>query len=284
MKELSWQEILEAQQKDFIKRLASHFTDQYYLDILGYTPAVLSCLTSNLETELSYQHLTEFGCAELVTIDLDDGKSMDLDNFCNEMVYKYGKYRDIYINRELTGRDIDKDYYMNWMIGKLGEIAAKRCLGNLVSDINYKTEGWGDGGIDFQLVGNKDIGIQVKTKARYRLPEDYRRNENEMVDYIHEIDIERHARFESLESHVWSLNQKEVDTNQIIICLLMLNGIQGDKIYDRPYDFVMAGFLPSQNIKDNKNKYFIKNKYQIKIKDLLYSGGMRGYLEFLGKS
>ncbi len=271
MKELSWQGILEAQQKDFIKRLASYFTDQYYLDILGYTPVVLSCLTSNSETELRYQHLAEFGCAELVTIDLDYGEFMYLDNFCDQMAYKYGRY---------------SDYYMNWMIGKIGEIAAKRCLGNLVSDINYKTEGWGDGGIDFQLVGNKDIGIQVKTKARYRLHEDYGRNENEMVEYIHEIDIERYARFESLESHVWSLNQKEVDANQIIICLLMLNGIQGDKIYDRPYDFVMAGFLPSQNIKDNKNKYFIKNKnkYQIKIKDLLYSGGMRGYLEFLGKS
>ncbi len=71
MKELSWQGILEAQQKDFIKRLASYFTDQYYLDILGYTPVVLSCLTSNSETELRYQQLAEFGCAELVKIDLD---------------------------------------------------------------------------------------------------------------------------------------------------------------------------------------------------------------------
>jgi hypothetical protein len=269
MKELSWQEILKSQQIDFMKRLASHFTDQYSLDFLGYTPIVLSCLTSDSDTEKAYPHLREFGYSELVKVDLDYGEYMNIDHFCNEMVDKY------YRNERRV-----EDEYTNWRIGKLGEEAVKRCLGDLVTDVSYRTDNYGDGGVDFQLVSNKYIGIQVKTKARYR---DW--DENEMVNYIHYIDIECFARLESLGSHIWSLNQKEIDANKVIICLLMLNGIQGDKIYGKTYDFVMSGFLPTQNIKDNKNQYFMGNdKYQLKMKDLLYSGGMQGYLEFLAKS
>jgi hypothetical protein len=266
MTEPSWRIILELQQEYFIKRLDSFLTDKFYL---SYNPTELSGLNSNLETEVNFKHLTEFGYSELVKIDLDFGEYMNLKHFCEEMVDKY--YGTIWVNGI---RYRNKEAYASHMFGKLGEEAVKRCLGDLITDVDYKIYAHGDGGIDFRLVSKNDIGIQVKTIPVYRFSEGY---EITVDDYVI-----KSVRFRDL---VWNIPTETINKNKVLICVLMLNCVQGDllksKIYDgETYDFVIAGFKPTKDI-NKENNLLINDFYNLKIKDLLYGGGIPGYLKSL---
>jgi hypothetical protein len=268
MTEPSWRIILELQQEYFIKRLDSFLTDKFYL---SYNPTELSCLNSNLETEGNFKHLTEYGYTELVKIDLDFGESMNLEHFCEEMVDKYDGTRTIWVNGI---RYRNKEAYASHMFGKLGEEAVKRCLGDLITDVDYKIYPHGDGGIDFRLVPKNEIGIQVKTIPVYRFPEGY---EITGHDYMSQS-----GRVRDL---VWKIPTETINKNKVLICVLMLNCVQGDllksKRYDgETYDFVIAGFKPTKDINKEDN-LLINNFYNLKIKDLLYGGGIPGYLKSL---
>ena len=269
MTEPSWRIILELQQEYFIKRLDSFLSDKFYL---SYNPTELSCLNSNLETEVNFKHLTEFGYTELVKIDLDLGEFMNLDHFCEEMVDKYSVTRTIWVNGI---RYRNKEAYASHMFGKLGEEAVKRCLGDLITDVDYKIYPNGDGGIDFRLVSKNDIGIQVKTIPVYRFPES---SEITFDDYI--------SKSVKVRDLVWKIPIETLNKNKVLICVLMLNCVQGDrlesKIYDgKTYDLVIAGFKPTKDINKENNLTLINNYYNIKIKDLLYGGGIPGYLKSL---
>lgn len=270
MTEPSWRIILELQQEHFIKRLDSFLSDKFYL---SYNPTELSCLNSNLETEVNFKHLTEFGYSELVKIDLDFVEFMNLDHFCEKMVDKY--YVINWVNGIRYRNKENKEAYASHMFGKLGEEAVKRCLGDLITDVDYKIYAHGDGGIDFRLVSKNDIGIQVKTIPVYRFTEG---DEITVDDYV--------SQSVRVRDMVWKIPIETLNKNKVLICVLMLNCIQGDllksKIYDgETYDFVIAGFKPTKDINKENNLILINNFYNIKIKDLLYGGGIPGYLKSL---
>ncbi len=72
--------------------------------------------------------------------------------FCWQMVKKY---------RTSEPQEIFK----NNLKGKIGEEVVKKCLGKLVTDVNYEITEGGDGKIDFTLDSKGLIGgIQVKTR------------------------------------------------------------------------------------------------------------------------
>ncbi|MEW6496483.1 MAG: hypothetical protein AB1589_28765 [Cyanobacteriota bacterium] len=266
MNEPSWRRILELQQEYFIKRLHSFLIDSFYLD---YKPIDLSCFNSSLETESNYKHLTKFGYSELIKVDLEEDEWMRLNHFCEEMVNKYCYSVCV---KGLLHRD--KEKYANYFIGKLGEEAVKRCLGDFITDVDYKIYPHGDGGIDFRLIAKNDIGIQVKTIPLYRFPQG---NEVTGDEYI-----TNSAKIRDID---WKIEREDTKKSKILICVLMLSCIQGDimknKIYDGDtYNFVIAGFKPTKDIQ-NGNYPIINNYYNLKIKDLLYGGGIHAYLESL---
>ncbi len=70
----------------------------------------------------------------------------------------------------------------------------------------------------------------------------------------------------------WSINQKEIAQNQVLICVLLMNFIEADKIEGNSYDCIIAGFKPTAEIKSARD---------LKMQDLLYIGGIRPFLESL---
>ena len=272
MTELSWRIILESQQEYFIERLDCFLTAKFHL---FYNPTELSCFNSNLEGGVNSETLNKFGYSELVKIELDRDEDMFLDFFCQEMVDKY--YRTTWVN-DIPYRN--KEAYASHKLGKLGEEAVKRCLGDLITDVDYKIYSHGDGGIDFRLVSKNEICIQVKTIPVYRFSEGY---EITSYDYMSKSDRVR--------DFVWKTSTETINKNKVLICVLMLNCVQGEciqgellksKMYDgETYDFVIAGFKPTEDINKENNLILINNYYDIKIKDLLYGGGIPGYLKSL---
>ena len=251
MKELSWQGILEAQQQDFVQRL-KHSLNRYSSECDEVT---LSRLDSNPFCSASYH-------SELITISFDEPQEEELHNYVEELVYKFfGEY--------------DPDKYANYKIGKIGEEAVKLYLGNLVTKVDYVIYEYGNRGTDFRLVSNNNIGIQVKTKSLYRITnKDIWENEmdnwfvNDVMNDFYENGKDR------VDDISWSIDQKEINGNRLLICVLLLNGIEADTIQlqNNQYKCVMAGFKPTGEMKYAQS---------FKMKDLLYSGGIRGYLETL---
>lgn len=170
-----------------------------------------------------------------------------------------------------------EDYYVNCKIGKLGEEAVKRYLGKSISNVDYKLHNYGDGGTGFYLTRDKNIKLQVKTKSIFRYYQREFERLRDDLDYQYIIDrhFEESASKEIDKIH-WSINQKEVNSNKISICILLLDPGMGNKINfkSNKYKFVMAGFKPTDMINNPKD-------IKIKMKDLFYSGRIRGYLESL---
>jgi hypothetical protein len=249
MKELSWQAILQAQQQDFIQRL------KHSLSL--YPPegdvVTLSCLDSNQFCKVSYH-------SERIKISFDEEQEVEIDNFCWEQA---DKFNDGY----------EPDAYMNCKIGKIGEEAVKIYLYDLITGVNYEISNHGDGGLDFSLKNNKNIGIQVKTKTLSRVTYTHIcQHDLSYDDVIYaKIDLSE-SEADRVDDVRWSINQKEIAQNQVLICVLLMNFIEADKIEGNSYDCIIAGFKPTAEIKSARD---------LKMQDLLYIGGIRPFLESL---
>lgn len=164
---------------------------------------------------------------EEMTISSD--KTEQLRDFCWEMVRKFRNSHP-------------KKVFINNMTGKLAEEAVKNRLGKLLENVNYQTYSGGDGKVDFRVVYDSQVGLQVKART---------------------------VKNNDLEQLTWTVSQAEVEQNKAICCLFTPQSINEAQ---SSYRFVYAGFLPTSMIKITEKKAIIK------LSDLLYSGGLGSYL------
>ncbi|MDB9446377.1 tetratricopeptide repeat protein [Anabaena sp. CS-542/02] len=135
-----------------------------------------------------------------------------------------------------------RQVFVNNMKGKLGEEVVKTRLGDLLTEVDYEKYQGGDGKVDFTLTADSSIGIQVKA---------------------------RQGRFNQIE---WSISQEEINKNAVLVCILIQEQVNEAQ---NQYHLVLAGFLPTNMTTATGGKA------RVKINELLYCGGLRGYLESL---
>ncbi|MDH6105001.1 tetratricopeptide repeat protein [Anabaenopsis tanganyikae CS-531] len=135
-----------------------------------------------------------------------------------------------------------EDVFVNNMKGKLGEEVVKTRLGDLLTEVDYEEYQDGDGGVDFTLAADSSIGIQVKA---------------------------RQGQFDQIE---WSISQKEINKNAVLVCILIEEQVNEAQ---NQYHLVLAGFLPTNMTNATGGEA------RVKINELLYCGGLRGYLKSL---
>lgn len=135
-----------------------------------------------------------------------------------------------------------KNIFFNNMKGKLGEEVIKIRLGDFVTEVDYEKRIGGDGKIDFTLTSDSSIGIQVKTRYGY---------------------------FDKVQ---WTIDREEIEKNAVLVCVLCQEEFSE---MEKDYRLIMVGFLPTNMMKSTGDKTLVG------IDELLYPGGLRGYLENL---
>jgi len=138
-----------------------------------------------------------------------------------------------------------KNYFINNMKGKLGEEVVKSRLADFVTEVDYEKRVGGDGKVDFTLTSDSSIGIQVKA---------------------------RNGNFDKIQ---WSISREEIEKNAVLVCILIQEEVSEAQA---EYNLILAGFLPTNMIKS------VASKALVGIDELLYSGGLRSYLESLTSS
>ena len=138
-----------------------------------------------------------------------------------------------------------QNYFINNMKGKLGEEVVKSRLADFVTEVDYEKRVGGDGKVDFTLTADSSIGIQVKA---------------------------RNGNFDKIQ---WSISQEEIEKNAVLVCILIQEEVSEAQA---EYNLILAGFLPTNMITSNTGKALVG------INELLYSGGLRSYLESLTSS
>lgn len=133
-----------------------------------------------------------------------------------------------------------REVFINNMKGKLAEEVVKARLAGLVTEVDYEKRLSGDGKVDFRLTSDPSIGIQVK------------------------------ARHGSIDSVQWRIDQEEIAKNAVLVCILIQEEVHEAQT---EYNLIIAGFLQTEIIE------LINGKASVGIDDLLYSGGLRSYLE-----
>lgn len=135
-----------------------------------------------------------------------------------------------------------KNIFFNHMKGKLGEEVVKSRLGDVVTEVDYEKRIGGDGKVDFTLTSDSSIGIQVKT------------------------------RYGNCDQVQWTIDKEEIEQNAVLVCVLCQEEFSEN---EKEYRLIIAGFLPTNIIKSSGEKTLVR------IDELLYPGGLRGYLESL---
>ncbi|MDD1436336.1 tetratricopeptide repeat protein [Dolichospermum sp. ST_sed10] len=138
-----------------------------------------------------------------------------------------------------------QNYFINNMKGKLGEEVVKSRLADFVTEVDYEKRVGGDGKVDFTLTSDSSIGIQVKA---------------------------RNGNFDKIQ---WSISREEIEKNAVLVCILIQEEVSEAQA---EYNLIFAGFLPTNMITSNTGKALVG------IDKLLYSGGLRSYLESLTSS
>ena len=141
-----------------------------------------------------------------------------------------------------TSRVAIRDVFINNMKGKLAEEVVKSRLADFVTEVDYEKRVGGDGKIDFTLTSDSSICIQVKA---------------------------RNGNFDKIQ---WSISQEEIEKNAVLVCILIQEEVSEAQA---EYNLILAGFLPTNMITSNTGKALVG------IDELLYSGGLRSYLESL---
>ncbi|BCL35495.1 hypothetical protein NSMS1_19420 [Nostoc sp. MS1] len=138
-----------------------------------------------------------------------------------------------------------RDVFISYLKGKLGEEVVKERLADLITEVDYEKRIGGDGKIDFTLTANPAIGIEVKS---------------------------RHGNIDRVR---WSISAEEVEKNAVVVCIFIQEDVNEAQ---SAYHLLLAGFLPTQMIK------LKTGKISFGIEQLLYGGGLWGYLENLQAS
>jgi tetratricopeptide (TPR) repeat protein len=138
-----------------------------------------------------------------------------------------------------------QNFFINHMKGKLGEEVVKSRLADFVTEVDYEQRIGGDGKVDFTLTSDSSIGIQVKA---------------------------RNGNFDKIQ---WSISREEIKKNAVLVCILIQEEVSEAQA---EYNLILAGFLPTNMIK------LAASKALVGIDELLYSGGLRSYLESLTSS
>ncbi|MFN7416299.1 MAG: tetratricopeptide repeat protein [Dolichospermum sp.] len=133
-----------------------------------------------------------------------------------------------------------RDVFINNMKGKLGEEVVKIRLGDFVTEVDYEKRIGGDGKIDFTLTSDPSVGIQVKT------------------------------RYGNCDQVQWTIDSEEIEKNSVLVCILCQEEFSEN---EKEYRLIMVGFLPTYMIK------YVANEAIVRIDELVYPGGLRGYLE-----
>ena len=144
-----------------------------------------------------------------------------------------------------TSRVAIRDVFINNMKGKLAEEVVKSRLADFVTEVDYEKRVGGDGKVDFTLTSDSSIGIQVKA---------------------------RNGNFDKIQ---WSISREEIEKNAVLVCILIQEEVSEAQA---EYNLILAGFLPTNMITSNTGKALVG------IDELLYSGGLRSYLESLTSS
>jgi len=168
---------------------------------------------------------------EIVVISGDRLKQ--LVDFCWKMADKYKQ------------KSFVRDVFTRNIKGKLGEEAISYQLGDLITEVDYERRIIGDGKVDFTLISDNSIGIQVKT------------------------------RYGDINKIEWIFSRDEINRNSVLVCIANLENFDERK---NDYKMIMAGFIPTYIIP--KNESIVK----LKMEQLLYIGGLKGYLESLNSS
>src|SRR5919202_1842258 len=131
---------------------------------------------------------------------------------------------------------------LNNLKGKLGELVVEKYLDDLITPIDLKIRAGGDGKVDFRLKSDPSIGIQVK------------------------------ARHGVLDKVKWEISSEEFEKNSVLVCIWIKEKIS---LTQPKYSLILAGFLP-------KNLLNLSHSgASVGIKELLYGGGLKAYLEFI---
>jgi tetratricopeptide (TPR) repeat protein len=138
-----------------------------------------------------------------------------------------------------------RDVFISYLKGKLGEEVVKERLADLITEVDYEKRIGGDGKTDFTLTANPTIGIEVKS---------------------------RHGNIDRVR---WSISAEEVEKNAVVVCIFIQEDVNEAQ---SAYHLLLAGFLPTQMIK------LKTGKISFGIEQLLYGGGLWGYLEQLQAS
>ncbi|MFW6296679.1 MAG: tetratricopeptide repeat protein [Halothece sp.] len=133
-----------------------------------------------------------------------------------------------------------RNVFINNMKGKLGKEVIKARLGDFATEVDYKKRIGGDEKVDFTLTDNPSVGIQVK------------------------------ARYGDINKVKWSISQAEVEKNAVLVCVLIQEQVSEAQA---EYHLILAGFVPTDMIEVRHGKA------SFQIDELLYSGGLKSYLE-----
>ncbi len=195
-----------------------------------------------------------------------------IDRFCMEMIYKYHQSNEDdweYEDSQYFETFSQADQYMNYYIGKLGEEAVNLYLGRLITGVDYNLYKYGDGGVDFRLTKDKNIGIQVKTHALFRID-----TKTKVYDHLDDEEVFLNF-FYNISTYIqevkWQVTQDELNKNKVCIFVLLLSVVEGEGTSSQP-ELLMAGWKPT---------HMINNPNCIRMEDLFYMGGIRIYLESL---
>jgi len=255
MPEPTWEYILKTQQEDFLERLKAslEFNPDYE------SPVYLARLNHDPISDVSSP-------CESINISFHPNEESYIDNFCNELAWKFCDKPD-------EDEPCFNSYiFINNKLGKIGEVAVKKYLGNWISDVDYSFYDSGDGGVDFSLIPpNNFIKIQVKTTVALRFT--YQVLNTKKQEDINDCGIEFfYNPYKYIESSKWQVDAKALKNTHLTIFVLLMNEIIGDELNADPYKCILAGFLPNEKITPDR---------RYSIVELLYSGGIRSYLKHL---
>jgi WD40 repeat protein len=205
---MDWTTPLRSQQADFIQRLKSDSAVFHHLNnsqSTGYHSELTVVSGKELEKILQY--------------------SLDIAN-------KFKRTSQKHIRNEILDN----------FKGKLGELALKKYLDDLISPIDFELKLGGDQKVDFRLASEPSIGIQVK------------------------------ARHSSLDTVKWRISPEEMEKNAVLACIWIREKVN---FLQPEYNLILAGFIPTNIIKVSQGEALVG------IDELLYGGGLRSYLESL---
>lgn len=255
MNNLTWQKILECQQKDFVERLKSSLTSRF-------------CLEMNILKSSGYPPLYDNSTfhQELIEVTLISPQDTKINDFFNQ-VCCLDKYN---INK-----------YISYKRHKICEEAVKVYLNNSITEVNYTSDyDFPNASTNFIFKNNININIIVESKTLSKIglreADERKLTEEHLSESVVKL-CEREVK--QIHNLSWTIEQNNTHKINIIIFVLFLDWRKVNKINNNSFDCIICGFKPIKElaiIQSNQNKPF-----SIKIENLFYAGGLRAYLESL---